>query len=154
MKLTSRAFKDGEHIPVIYTCKGKGISPPLEIGSVPSSAQALVLLVEDPDVPAWVRSDRMWNHWILFNLPPSLQILEEGTSAQGIEGKATGGTIGYEGPCPPDKEHRYFFRLYALDTLLPLAPGASKEAVQKEMEGHILAQATLMGRFAPLNSYQ
>jgi hypothetical protein len=128
MKLISSAFKDKGIIPSRYTCEGANVSPPLEIASIPANAKSLVLILEDPDVPEQVRSDRMWDHWIIFNMPPTtLQIPEMVGPPSGIRGKTTFGHTRYGGPCPPDREHRYFFKLYALDILLPLKEGATKK---------------------------
>lgn len=147
MKLTSSAFKDGASVPPLYTCEGKNISPPLQIDSVPPRAKSLVLLMDDPDVPTRLRSDGMWDHWVVFNIPPDTRLIQEGEPPIGVFGNNTSGKPRYEGPCPPDREHRYFFKLYALDTLLSLTSGASKKDVQTAMQGHVLAQAVLMGRY-------
>ncbi|MFI5334929.1 MAG: YbhB/YbcL family Raf kinase inhibitor-like protein [Chlamydiales bacterium] len=147
MKLISSAFKEGEKIPSIYTCDGKNINPPLEISGVPKEAKSLALIMDDPDVPESVRKDRMWVHWIQFDMPISLVQVKENASLPGVAGKNTGGKLGYDGPCPPDREHRYFFKLYALDTLLKLPQGTSKDLLEKAMQGHILATAQLMGRY-------
>ena len=103
--------------------------------------------MDDPDVPAFVRKDQMWDHWVIFNIPPETKHLTEGKTPPGIQGNNTSGNAEYEGPCPPDREHRYFFRLYALDTTLDLPTGATKQEVLGEMEGHILAQAELIGLY-------
>lgn len=147
MKLTSPAFKEGESIPSLYTCEGKNISPPLSLEAVPSRAKSLVLIVEDPDVPIRLRSDGMWDHWVVFNIPADLQSIDAGETPPGLLGKTTSGHTRYEGPCPPDREHRYFFKLYALDALLSLPAGSSKKSVLAAMQGHILAEAVLMGRY-------
>jgi len=147
MKLTSRAFKEGEKIPSKYTCDGQEVSPPLSIEGVPVQAKSLALIMDDPDVPEFVRKDRMWVHWVLFNMTPETKELKENGEPPGVLGKNTGGSSSYQGPCPPDREHRYFFKLYALDTELPLSKGATKEDVEKAMQGHILAEAKLMGRY-------
>ncbi|MBS0624080.1 MAG: YbhB/YbcL family Raf kinase inhibitor-like protein [Verrucomicrobia bacterium] len=147
MKLTSTAFEAGTSIPKKYTCQGEDISPPLEISQVPTQAKSLALIMDDPDVPQQVRMDRMWIHWVLFNLDPHIKQLPEDISGVGVLGQNTSGHHAYMGPCPPDREHRYFFKLYALDTLLKLSPGATKQELEKAMEGHVLAQATLMGRY-------
>ncbi len=147
MKLTSSAFTNGGKIPSLYTCEGKNINPPLEIHDVPSQAKSLALIVDDPDVPEFVRKDRMWVHWVHFNMPITIKSIKENTTLEGISGKNTGGKIGYDGPCPPDREHRYFFKLYALDTLLTLPQGSTKEQLEKAMSGHIIASAELIGRY-------
>lgn len=145
MKLTSPAFNEGEKIPSKYTCEGENVNPPLDFAEIPPTAKSLVLIMDDPDVPASVRKDRMWVHWIVFNMPPSTKKLSENKTPPGLQGKNTGGENAYQGPCPPDREHRYFFKLYALSTLLNLPEGATKEDLKKAMKGHILAEARLIG---------
>jgi len=147
MKLASRAFKQGEKIPSIYTCDGKDINPPLEISGVPAGAKSLVLIMDDPDVPLFVRKDGLWVHWIVFNIPVETQEIRENEAPPGTAGTGTGGIHGYQGPCPPDREHRYFFKLYALDALLKLPQQVSKNQVEKAMEGHIMARTELMGLY-------
>lgn len=147
MKLKSSAFSQGGKIPSVYTCEGKNLNPPLEIEGVPAAAKSLVLLMDDPDVPVAVRSDQMWDHWVVYNLSPKTRLIEEGKGAPGVMGKTTGGTMDYQGPCPPDREHRYFFKLFALDALLDLPKGVTKKEVLHAMQGHILATAELMGRY-------
>lgn len=147
MKLTSSAFTNGSSIPSIYTCEGKGINPPLEFHDVPANAHCLVLLMDDPDVPSFVRSDQMWDHWVIFNIPPNTRSLAENATPPGVQGKNTSGKNKYEGPCPPDREHRYFFKLYALDTLLTLSANVTKKEVEQAMKGHILAEAHLIGKY-------
>ncbi len=147
MKLTSSAFDNGGKIPTKYTCEGPGINPPLSFVDVPSEAKCLVLIMDDPDVPASVRKECMWDHWVVYNIPPTVKSIAENSTPPGVSGKNTGNKLGYQGPCPPDREHRYFLKLYALDALLQLPPGASKSEVEKAMTGHILASAELMGRY-------
>jgi hypothetical protein len=147
MKIKSPAFQDGEKIPSLYTCEGKNINPPLAFSDVPTNAKSLVLILDDPDVPAFVRQDQMYDHWVVFNIPPATKVFEEHKTPPGLQGKNTSGKNQYIGPCPPDREHRYFFKLYALDMLLHLSTGASKKEVEKAMEGHILASSTLIGRY-------
>src|SRR5262249_26956774 len=108
----------------------------------------LVLIMDDPDVPEYIRKDRMWVHWVLYDLDPHITGIEEGVLPKKVTlGKGTGGDIRYRGPCPPDREHRYFFKLYALDCMLNLERGAEKQEVEKAMEGHILAHAEFIGRY-------
>ncbi|HAB98430.1 MAG TPA: YbhB/YbcL family Raf kinase inhibitor-like protein [Parachlamydiales bacterium] len=147
MKLTSPAFSEGGKIPLKYTCEGEGINPPLEIQNVPAHAKALVLIMDDPDVPSFIRTDQMYDHWIVFNLPPTLQHIEENTKPPGQIGKSTNGKLEYVGPCPPDRQHRYFFKLYALDQKLDIKSGASKKEVEQAMQNHIIAHTHLMGRY-------
>lgn len=147
MLLSSRVFKDGGKIPSVYTCDGKDINPSLVIEGVPPEARALVLIMDDPDVPPFVRKDRMWVHWVIYNMPPETKELKENTTPPGIQGTGTGGQQKYQGPCPPDKEHRYFFKLYALKSSLTLKSGATKEQVEAAMEGEIIQKTQLIGRY-------
>jgi len=151
MKLTSPAFEHEGKIPAKYTCDGENINPSLKITDVPSGAKSLVLIMDDPDVPKYLRKDGMWDHWVVFNIPASLREMKEGEEPAGTHGIGTGGNLNYMGPCPPDREHRYFFKLYALDTELNLPEKATKQQVEKAMEGHILANAQLMGRYKRLS---
>ncbi len=149
--LTSSAFENGGTIPSKYTCEGeRTVNPPLSIREIPSGTQSLTLIMEDPDVPRDMKPDGMFDHWILFNVSPILREIPEGGSA-GLQGMNGAGQHGYTGPCPPSdhepSEHRYFFRLYALDTELTLPYGATKQQVFKAMEGHMLAETELMGRY-------
>ncbi|MBW1990211.1 MAG: YbhB/YbcL family Raf kinase inhibitor-like protein [Deltaproteobacteria bacterium] len=149
MKLTSPAFGHKERIPEKYTCHGENISPPLKIADVPPGAKALVLIMEDPDVPRTLREDGMWDHWILFNMPPELTDIAEGEEPPGHHGAGTAGNTDYYGPCPPDAEHRYFFKLFALDSKLNLPERASKRDVMEAMSGHVMDSAELIGLYAP-----
>lgn len=153
MQLTSTAFQEGGIIPSRYTCEGKNINPPLAIAEVPQNASSLVLIMDDPDVPAYLRKDRIWDHWIHFNIPPHTTKIIEGENPPGIAGKTTFGHNTYGGPCPPDAEHRYFFKLYALDCTLDLTEEAQKKEIESAMEGHILAKAQLMGRYEKQKGY-
>jgi len=136
MNLSSPAFEHNKAIPSLYTCDGKNISLPLTIKGVPKTARSLVL-----------RKDGIWDHWIVWNIPPHTTSLQEGATPPGTEGKNTGGSIGYQGPCPPDKQHRYCFTLYALDTLLNLKQGAAQQDVQQAMKSHIIERAELIGLY-------
>jgi len=150
MKLTSPAFTDGGMIPSKYTCDGENSSPPLSIFDVPAKAKTLVLIMDDPDIPDFVKQKfniQMWDHWVIWNISPTTKKITEGKNPIGKLGKNTSGKSIYGGPCPPDREHRYFFKLYALDTELDLPEGSSKAEVERSMEGHILAEAKLMGRY-------
>ena len=153
MKLTSSAFDPQGIIPSRYTCEGKNINPPLAFSDIPAHAKSLVFIIEDPDVPKTLNPDGMWDHWVLFNLPPSLRKIEEHSPPLGVAGKTSWGKTQYGGPCPPDREHRYFFKLYALDQMLNLPAGASKAAVEKAMQGHILQEAHLIGRYEKGKGY-
>jgi Raf kinase inhibitor-like YbhB/YbcL family protein len=141
--LTSSAFVQGKPIPARYTCDGLDISPPLAWSDAPGGTQSFALIMDDPDAPGGT-----WVHWVLFNLPAQTRQLEERAAPQAVQGRNSWGRPGYGGPCPPSGTHRYFFRLYALDTLLQLPAGAGKEQVLRAMQGHILAQAELMGVYA------
>ncbi len=153
MKLTSSAFQDHGIIPSRYTCEGENINPPLEISGVPPHTKSLVLLIDDPDVPKDRRPDGMWDHWVLFNIPPSTHKINENNTPPGVAGNTTWGNTRYGGPCPPDREHRYFFKLYALDKMLTLHSGATKKEVEHAMEAHILAHAQLIGKYEKGKGY-
>ena len=144
IEITSSVFEEGERIPVEYTCNGKNISPPLAWKGLPVNTQSLALIVDDPDAPAGT-----WVHWVLYNLPASAEGLQSGAADSGIQGQNSSRKSGYSGPCPPaGKPHRYFFKLYALDTSLTIDPGATKAELEKAMQGHILGQGQLMGIFS------
>ena len=148
MKITSPAFTHGQSIPMKYTCDGENINPPLLISAVPAEVKSLVLIMEDPDVPKTIRQDGVWDHWIVWDMPPTTTEILEGREPQGVIGKNSGEEKGYAGPCPPDREHRYFFKLFALDLAsLALPYSASKAEVKKSMEGHIIAQAEFIGLY-------
>lgn len=148
MQITSRAFQHEGLIPNKYTCDGENINPPLAFSDIPEGTQSLVLIMDDPDVPTQLRPDGVFDHWIIYNIDPSIRSIEENTSPPGTEGINTTGNTNYVGACPPDREHRYFFTLYALDMRLDIAANnATKKVVLQAMEGHILAQAVLMGRY-------
>lgn len=142
IQVTSAAFEDGATIPVKYTCDGQDRSPPLAWSGTPEGTQSLVLISDDPDAPVGT-----WVHWVLFDLPKDTNSLPEGVQDVGTDGNNSWRRPGYGGPCPPSGTHRYFFKLYALDTVLNLEAGASKEDVEKAMQGHILAQGELMGKY-------
>jgi Raf kinase inhibitor-like YbhB/YbcL family protein len=149
MQLTSTAFNEGGPIPARFTCDGSDASPALKWSAVPSGTKSLVLIADDPDAPVGT-----WVHWVLFDLPASAsELVEDAPKSQYLPGGAKQGIndfkgLGYGGPCPPPgKPHRYFFKLYALDALLDLKPGATKKEVEQAMEKHILAQAQLMGTY-------
>ena len=149
MVLTSPAFVEGATIPRQYTCDGANVSPPLAWRAAPAAAQSLALVVDDPDAPSGV-----WVHWVLFNLSPSASGLPEGlpqdkvVAGGALQGINSGRATGYSGPCPPSGTHRYYFKLYALDTTLSLAANAAAKDVQAAMQGHVMAEAQLMGRYA------
>jgi hypothetical protein len=152
MKLTSPVFSHQGQIPSKYTCDGENINPPLNISEVPPSAKSLVLIMDDPDVPKRLRADGMWDHWIVFNIPPTVTEIAEGEESQGIHGIGTSKNLNYYGPCPPDREHRYFFKLYALDTELTLGEKATKLEVEQAMKDHILEKTELIGKYARISA--
>lgn len=144
MKITSPAFENNGNIPAKYTCDGQDTSPPMEIEGVPPSAKSIVLIIDDPDAPGGV-----WVHGIAFNIDPQITSIEESSGPKsGVPGKNSWGKNNYGGPCPPSGTHRYFFKLYALDKKLELDSSATKEDVEKAMEGHILARAELIGKYS------
>jgi Raf kinase inhibitor-like YbhB/YbcL family protein len=144
LELTSDAFVNGQSIPAKYACTGRNISPALAWGEPPTGTQSFALLMEDPDAPGGT-----WVHWVLFNIPADVRSLQENMDTSAMSaGKNSWGDLSYGGPCPPSGTHRYFFKLYALDSTLSLSPGATKEQVLEAIEGHILAQTELMGTFS------
>ncbi|MGO9170366.1 MAG: YbhB/YbcL family Raf kinase inhibitor-like protein [Rhodomicrobium sp.] len=152
LKLVSAAFSEGGGIPQKYTCEGKDISPPLAWPGVPPGAKSLVLIVDDPDAPDPKAPKMTWVHWVLYNIPADSTGLAEGAEADGLPpGTQTGlnswKRANYGGPCPPIGRHRYFHKLYALDTVLTGLTHPSKAAVEAAMSGHVLAQATLIGTY-------
>lgn len=146
MRLSSGAFAHEGNIPSRHTCDGTNVSPPLSISDVPEGAKSLAIIMEDPDVPTTVRPDGMWDHWVVWNIASDTREIAENV-APGVTGANTGGKNAYTGPCPPDREHRYFFKLFALNTELALSPGATKADLLSAIEGHILTTAELMGRY-------
>jgi len=149
MQVTSTAFQEGAAIPTKHTCDDRNVSPPLKWTGVPPEAKSLVLIADDPDAPVGT-----WVHWVVYDLPAnSAELPEDAPKGQYLSGSAKQGLndfkhLGYGGPCPPPgKPHRYFFKLYALDTQLALKPGATKKEVEKAMDKHILAQGQLMGTY-------
>lgn len=151
MKLTSPDFKEGGNIPRKFTCEGENINPELNLSGAPFYAASLVLIMDDPDVPESVCRERMWDHWVVFNIPPRTTRIPRNSQPSGLPGANTEGGLNYQGPCPPDRKHRYFFKMYALDTLLSLPRGATKAEVETAMEGHILDKAELMGYYEKLD---
>lgn len=147
MELKSSAFENEGQIPSKYTCDGENVSPPLTITGVPAEAKSLVLIMDDPDVPPNVREDGMWDHWVVFNIPPDVGEIPEGKEPAGTPGIGTGGNTAYYGPCPPDREHRYFFKLYALSDKLDLPEKSDKITVERALDGRVIDRAVLMGRY-------
>ncbi len=145
MRLTSSAFEHENFIPRQYTCDGANMNPPLNIADIPAGTKSLVLIMDDHDVPKYIRPDGIWDHWVIFNIAPTTTAIEAGKEPKGTHGIGSGNNIKYYGPCPPEGEHRYFFKLYAVDCMLPLAEKATKSTVESAMQNHILASAELMG---------
>lgn len=144
MRISSPAFENGGQIPAKYSCDGQDASPEIAIEGVPSGAQSLAFIVDDPDAPGGI-----FVHWVMYNIPPSTTIIPENGSA-GTQGVNSGGEQGWNSVCPPSGSHRYFFTLYALDTLIPLGQdsAADKRAVEAAMRGHVLATAELMATYS------
>lgn len=147
LTVTSPAFEMNGLIPARFTCDDKNISPELIFSNVPEGTQSLALTMEDPDVPHSIRADGMWNHWVVWNISPSTVRIEENVVAPGAVGLNTSGKSAYMGPCPPDREHRYIFTLYALNTILSLPQGSTKEELLHAISSHIIEQAQLVGRY-------
>ena len=144
-RLTSPAFQNNSSIPKVYTCDGRDFSPELNWEGAPKEAKSFALIVDDPDAPMGT-----WDHWILFNIPANINKLPEDlkTLPSGSKGGLNSwGRTDYGGPCPPDREHRYFFKLFALDSKLDLAEGSSKHDLIDAMKGHILAETELIGLY-------
>jgi Raf kinase inhibitor-like YbhB/YbcL family protein len=139
LSVTSTTFSDGGMIPAKYTCTGDDINPPIDISNVPAAAQSLALIMDDPDAPGGT-----WVHWVMWDFTG--QIAED--SAPGTEGTNSWGNTNYGGPCPPSGTHRYVFKVYALDTKLNLPATTTKKDLERAMEGHIITQGQLIGRYA------
>jgi Raf kinase inhibitor-like YbhB/YbcL family protein len=149
MRLESSVFKEGGTIPREFTCDGEDVSPPLSWSGAPDGTKSFALICDDPDAPG-----RTWVHWVAFDLPPAISKLPRAVAARpalpdgGTQGINDFRKPGYGGPCPPGGTHRYFFKLYALDTVLKLAPSSTKADVERAMKGHVLAEAALMGWYS------
>jgi len=148
-QITATAFRDGSSIPKRFTCDGPDVSPALSWGDPPAGTKSLAIIADDPDAPAGT-----WVHWVLYDLPADTRKLPEGVAKDrelpngALQGRNDFGKIGYNGPCPPrGSEHRYFFKLYALDSRTGLKAGATKSELERTMKGHILSQAQLVGKF-------
>ncbi|MCK9361005.1 YbhB/YbcL family Raf kinase inhibitor-like protein [Patescibacteria group bacterium] len=144
MRLTSPAFADGASIPSQYTCDGNDSVPPLVIDDVPPDTKSFVLICFDPDSPSG-----NWDHWVAFDIPADTREINSEVGTQGVN---SWGKLGYGGPCPGSGEHRYFFRLFALDTMLNLKSGASRSAVEQALQGHELAKTEVMGRYIKIEN--
>ncbi len=149
MKLISTVFDARNVIPPRYTCDGQDVSPPLTWSPPPANTQSLALICDDPDAPG-----KTWVHWVVYNLPPSTRSLPEAVpegsaiAGGGLQGINDFNQLAYGGPCPPGGNHRYFFKLYALDRMLNLKPGVSKAELEVAMQGHIIEQGELMGYYS------
>lgn len=144
LKISSTAFGHHEKIPVKYTCDGADVNPPLLIEGVPEAAKSLALIMDDPDAPRGT-----WVHWLVWNIDPKAKEIAEATVPSGASlGMNDFRRLAYGGPCPPSGTHRYFFKLYALDTVLGLRQGATKAELEKAMQGHVIAQAELIGLYS------
>ena len=150
--LTSPNFAHQDEIPSKHTCEGQDISPALSWSNVPSQAKSLVLIVDDPDAPDPKAPKMTWVHWVLYNLPPTSSDLPEAMATNALPEPAREGLndwkrTGYGGPCPPIGRHRYFHKLYALDTMLPELGAPTKAELEKAMQDHVLAKAELIGTY-------
>jgi Raf kinase inhibitor-like YbhB/YbcL family protein len=144
MRITSQAFSEGGKIPDQYTKYGQNKIPPIHIDDVPERARSLALIVDDPDAPTGT-----FNHWLLFNVDPRTRdIKEDCVPVMATQGLNDFGEVAYGGPQPPSGEHRYFFKAYALDTVMPLSRGTKRQELEREMKDHVLDSATLMGKYA------
>lgn len=144
MQITSRAFTNGGKIPDQYSKYGQNRIPPLHLEEIPEKTRSLALIVDDPDAPKGT-----FNHWLLFNLDPKIHdIKEDCVPVMATQGRNDFGEVEYDGPQPPSGEHRYFFKAFALDTVLPLSRGCQRAQLDSEMKGHVLDSATLMGKYA------
>ncbi|WP_186754995.1 YbhB/YbcL family Raf kinase inhibitor-like protein [Echinicola salinicaeni] len=140
LKVSSPVFEQGQIIPDMYTCQGKDINPPIEIGEIPNETRSLAIIVDDPDAP-----NKTWLHWLVWNIAPHESIRED--TVPGIQGMNDFNRINYGGPCPPSEIHRYFFKVYALDQLLELEEGASLKELNMAMKDHIIAYGELIGNY-------
>ncbi len=145
MEFTSPAFENNGKIPQKYTCDGEGVNPPLKISNVPAGTKSLTIIMDDPD--AVKPAGKIWDHWVVFNISPLTTEIPERTEPRGIHGKGTSGNLKYKGPCPPDTEHSYYFKLYAVDIVLNLLEGSSKDEVRKAMHEHIIEETQLIGKY-------
>jgi Raf kinase inhibitor-like YbhB/YbcL family protein len=148
MQITSPAFATNTLIPDLYTCNGSDLNPPLAIDDIPEGTESLALIVDDPDAPDPAAPRVVWEHWVMWNIDPSTASIEPGTVPGGaVQGTNSWGRTGYGGPCPPIGIHRYFFKLYALDTTLALGTTSIKADVEAAMLGHVLVRAELIGLY-------
>lgn len=152
LTITSPAFYHETEIPTEFTCDGLDVSPPLEWTGIPADTKSLVLIVDDPDAPDPAAPKMTWVHWVLYNLPPTTTSFEQGVTIHDLppgtlEGINNWKQKGYGGPCPPIGRHRYFFKLYALDIILPELDDPTTDQIKKAMDNHILDQAQIIGLY-------
>ncbi len=148
MKLESLSFENGGAIPKKFGYKNGNVSPSLIISDVPESTKSLSLIMDDPDAMGAV--GKVWTHWVLWNIPKEIKKINENSIPENsIEGKTDFGEIGYGGPAPPDKEHTYIFKLYALNTIPELKKGSTKQDLENSISDHVIAEAKLSGKYAP-----
>lgn len=150
MKLMSSAYDGQASVAKRFTCQGEDVSPPLSWSNVPAETKSFALVIDDPDAPDPAAPKMVWVHWVLYNLPAEVRELEEGIKSLPsgtLQGKNDWKQVGYRGPCPPVGRHRYFHKLYALDTVLPDLGAPTKADLEKAMQGHVLAEAQLMATY-------
>ena len=145
MQIISPVFENNQSIPSKYTCDGENINPPLEFREIPEETKSLVLIMDDPDAIQVV--GRVWDHWLVWNMPANIRVVAENSIPPGVIGPNTRGNHSYGGPCPPDGEHRYFFKFYALSTKLAISEESNKQELEEAMQGKILDQAELLGLY-------
>ncbi len=146
--VTSSAFQHMGTIPAVHTCDGRDALVPLEVAGVPPRAKSIAIIVDDPDVPKNLRPDGNWDHWLIWNLPPTATTIAEGKiPSAAVQGKNSWGRNAWGGPCPPDREHRYFFKVFALDTMLDLPRSSGKPELLRAMEGHVIGQGEIVGKY-------
>lgn len=148
ISLESSVFGENENIPSRFTCDGRDISPPLLWSNLPNGTKSIAIITDDPDAPVGT-----WVHWIIYNMPTTSNKLDENVTRDlqlengALQGRNDFGKIGYNGPCPPQGTHRYYYKIYALDSMLNLVPGVNKEKLENAMKGHILAKGQLVGKY-------
>ncbi|MBU0546178.1 YbhB/YbcL family Raf kinase inhibitor-like protein [Patescibacteria group bacterium] len=143
MKIENVIFKNNDYIPTKFTCDGLNINPSLKISEVPAETKSMALVMDDPDAQAGT-----WVHWVMWNIDPAtVEISENSVPAGAVQGTTDFGNTKYGGPCPPSGTHRYFFRLYALDTKLTLPPSTMKQDLENAMQGHVIGQAEMLGLY-------
>jgi hypothetical protein len=143
MQISSPAFNQGANIPSKFTCDGSQTSPPLQITGIPAEAKSLALIADDPDAPGG-----LFTHWVIWNIPPQISSIADGSAPKGVQGTNDFGRPGYGAPCPPSGIHRYYFRVFALDRELDLRSGAKRGQLDAAMKGHVIAQGELIGRYS------